>query len=354
MYANLISQGIIRNTNNKYKAGASYMWDVFDEVALGRLYNRDERVVGVFGEYTYTPTELITIVGGLRVDYHNNFGLFATPRLHARYAFNENTTARASFGSARRTASIFAENLSSFTSNRAFFVMGTNANTPYGLDQEVAWNYGFNITHQTKIDYRPAMFSLDFYRTDFVNQIIVDRETAGEVYFFNLDGNSVSHSIQAQVDYSPIRRLDLRLAYRWFDARADYREGMLQVPMISPHRWFLNAAYATKNKWSFDATIQWMSSKRLPSTAANPVEYQMEDFSPSFFLVNGQVSKLLGKKWDLYLGVENLLNFRQNQAIIAADDPFNEAFDAGLVWGPIFGRNFYLGFRYRIANEEEK
>ena len=352
LYANLISQGIIRNTNNKYKAGVSFMWDTFEEHVLDTLYERNERVPGIFGEYTYTPTELITIVAGMRVDYHNNFGLFATPRVHARYAFNENTTARASFGTARRTASIFAENLSSFTSNRIFYVQGNDLNSPYGLDQEIAWNYGVNLTHQTKIDYRPMTLSLDFYRTDFENQIIVDRETAGEVYFYNLDGKSVSHSLQVQVDYSPLRRLELRMAYRWFDAQADYGGDFLHVPMISPHRWFLNTAYSTKSKWSFDATIQWMSSKRLPNTEANPVEYQIEEYSPSFVTVNGQISKLIGNHWDIYVGVENLLNFRQTEAIVAAQDPFNQAFDAGMVWGPIFGRNIYAGFRYRIQTDE--
>lgn len=352
LYANLISQGIIRNTNHKYKAGMSFMWDTFEEEVLDTLYMRNEKVPGIFGEYTYTPTELITIVAGMRVDYHNNFGLFATPRLHARYAFNENTTIRASFGSARRTASIFAENLSSFTSNRIFYVQGSQVDNPYGLDQEIAWNYGVNLTHQAKIDYRPVTVSLDFYRTDFVNQIIVDRETAGEVYFYNLDGQSVSHSVQAQIDYSPIRRLELRLAYRWFNARATYRDDLLNVPMISPHRWFLNAAYSTKSKWSFDATIQWLSSKRLPNTQDNPIEYQIDDYSPSFVTVNGQISKLIGNHWDIYLGVENLLNFRQTEAIVAAQDPFNQAFDAGLVWGPVFGRNIYAGFRYRIHSEE--
>ena len=54
------------------------------------------------------------------------------------------------------------------------------------------------------------------------------------------------------------------------------------------------------------------------------------------------------KKLDLYFGVENLTAFRQEAPIIAADNPFSDYFDAGLVWGPLMGRMFYGGIRITI------
>ena len=54
------------------------------------------------------------------------------------------------------------------------------------------------------------------------------------------------------------------------------------------------------------------------------------------------------KKWSIYVGGENLLAYKQDNPIVAADDPFGEYFDASMVWGPIMGRKLYLGLRFAI------
>jgi hypothetical protein len=68
-------------------------------------------------------------------------------------------------------------------------------------------------------------------------------------------------------------------------------------------------------------------------------------YSPGFFLVNGQVTKKF-KFADWYVGIENALNFRQHHPIVGA--PIGPGFDAAMVWGPIMGRNVYVGMRYKI------
>jgi hypothetical protein len=36
--------------------------------------------------------------------------------------------------------------------------------------------------------------------------------------------------------------------------------------------------------------------------------------------------------------------------IIAHNDPFGNYFDASMIWGPIMGRMYYAGLRYKIKN----
>jgi outer membrane receptor for ferrienterochelin and colicins len=88
----------------------------------------------------------------------------------------------------------------------------------------------------------------------------------------------------------------------------------------------------------------------LPSTATNPVAYQRPDYSPAFVMMNAQVSKTFGTKnpLEIYIGSENLTNYFQKDAIIAADEPFSNYFDASLVEGSVTGRMFYGGVRFRI------
>jgi outer membrane receptor protein involved in Fe transport len=190
---------------------------------------------------------------------------------------------------------------------------------------------------------------LDFYRTDFQNQIVVDRDQdAQAVYFYNLDGVSFANSIQIQGDYELFKRFDVRLAYRWHNVKTTYGGEELRVPLYSPHRAFVNLAYKTENNWKFDYTASWQSQQRVPSTAGNPEPFQVSDSSPSFFMMNAQVTKVWFDRLDVYVGVENLLNFTQEDPIISSANPFSNYFDSSLVWGPIFGRMMYVGLRYRI------
>jgi hypothetical protein len=141
----------------------------------------------------------------------------------------------------------------------------------------------------------------------------------------------------------------VRLAYRLFDVKTTYSGELLQKPFIAKNRAFANLAYEIHG-WKFDYTISYSGRKRLPSTQMNPPVYQREDYSPSFVLMNAQVSKTLGKKnsFDVYFGGENLTNYYQQNAIIAAQEPFSEYFDASMIWGPVTGRMLYGGLRFKI------
>jgi len=347
-YANLIYQSIIGNTNHKFRAGLSWTADRYDEKIRNMAYKRTERVPGGFFEYTYTPDTKLGIVAGIRTDHNNLYGWFLTPRLHVRYEPVKGTSIRISAGRGQRTANIFAENNSVLVSARTIVMppLSTNA---YGLNPEVAWNKGISVDQQFRLFNRSASLSMDFFRNDFRNQVVVDLEKAREVSFYNLSGHSYSNSLQVELHTIPVRNLEWRLAYRYFDVHSTYGGVALQKPFTSRHRAFTNLAYEIKG-WKLDYTLNLNGPKRLPSTRDNPGIYQRDNYSPSFWIMNAQVSKTVGKKHpvDLYLGGENLGNYFQREVIISPEQPFGAYFDASLVWGPVSGRMIYAGLRYKI------
>jgi len=142
--------------------------------------------------------------------------------------------------------------------------------------------------------------------------------------------------------------LDVRLAYRWLDVQTTYHGQLMEKPLTAKHRAFVNLGYETKNHFKFDFTTQWFSSKRLPNTQSNPAGLQQSASSPSYFQLSGQVTKVLGKKWEVYVGGENLTNYKQQQLFIDGAHPFSNYFDGSMVWGPIAGRMFYVGFRFKV------
>ncbi|MBN1118139.1 MAG: TonB-dependent receptor [Bacteroidales bacterium] len=348
-YGNFIFQSAFKTTLHKYRTGASFQYDDFDEKLDSFNFIRKEMVPGLFFEYTWSPKPNFDLVAGIRGDYHNNYGLFFTPRLHLRYAPFEKTVIRLSAGSGQRTPSILAENISVLASARVLTIQSEANSRPYGLNAEKAWNFGANLTQKFKLDYRDGAVSFDFYQTRFVNQVVVDLdENPQQINFYNLNGESYSTSFQTQIDYELIRRLDVRLAYRWYDVKTQYRTGVLSKPLVSANRAFLNLAYETMKKWKFDYTLQWFGPKRIPNTESNPIQYRLPDYSPQFLLMNTQVSKTWRGKFDIYVGAENLLDYKQNDPIISREDPFSPYFDSSLIWGPVFGRMIYGGLRLKI------
>jgi outer membrane receptor for ferrienterochelin and colicin/copper chaperone CopZ len=348
-YANLIYQSIIGTTAHKFRTGLSFISDKYDEDFNAIKYKRTEAVPGAFFEYTFIPVEKFNIVAGLRADHNSLFGWFATPRLHIRYEPAKGTTIRFSAGRGQRTANIFAENTSVFVSSRQVNIISSVAGKAYGLDPEVAWNKGISVDQRFKLFSRDASFSVDYFRNDFDKQVVVDLEDARQVTFYNLQGKSFSNSLQTELNFEPARKFEVRLAYRFFDVKTTYGNMLLQKPFTAKHRAFGNLAYELSG-WKFDYTFNYNGSKRIPNTGANPVQYQRGTLSPAYVLMNAQVSKTFSKKhpFEIYLGGENLSNYFQKDVIIAADQPFSNYFDASLVWGPVNGRLFYAGVRYKL------
>ena len=347
-YANFIHQSRIKSQKHIYKLGASFQYNEYDEQLNSNIYKRIESVPGVFAEYSYLPSNKIGIVGGLRADLHNEYGLFFSPRIHLRWEMFKKTVVRASAGHGLRTANILAEHISILATSRNIFIH-SNSTYGFGLDAETAWNYGVNITHTFELDYREARISSSFYRTDFQNQIVFDiDQSAREVHFYNLDGNSVANSFQVQLDYELIKRLDVRIAYRYYDVRTEYISGEKSAPLLAPHRGFFNVAYSSRKKWKFDFTVNIQGEKRIPDLSENTIANQRELESPAFAIFNAQITKQWGEKLDIYIGSENLGNYKQKDPIISASEPFGKEFDASLIWAPMFGIKVYIGMRYKI------
>lgn len=355
-YGNLIYQSIFNSTIHKYRTGLSFQLDQFDELFNLITYKRKESVPGMFFEYTYTPNDKLGIIVGIRTDNNNLFGTFTTPRFNLRYEPIKGSAIRLSAGRGQRTANIFAENNSVLVSARSLEIHPMNASVAmnmaaaYGLSPEISWNKGISYDQKFLLFGNNATLGLDYFRNDFENQVVVDLENPRKVTFTNLNGKSYSNSFQAELNFIPLKKWDVKLAYRYFDVKQTYHGQLLERPYIAKHRAFLSFDYATLNNWKFNYTVTYNGAKRIPNTTANTISYTLPSYSPSYILMNAQVSKTFGNKYpmDLYVGSENISNYFQPNAIISANDPFNPYFDASMIWGPTSGRMIYFGWRYKI------
>lgn len=352
VYVNLLYNSIISDSRHKIKTGLDGTYDSFKEFVITEQYDRVDNSVGAFFEYTYDNLGNLNFSAGIRGDIHNTLGTFLTPRFHLRYTPWDKSALRVSAGRGKRSANIFAENQKIFASSRTLNVLGSGGKI-YGLDPEIAWNYGVSYMQGFNLFNRKADITVDFYRTDFQNQIVVDWENPYEINFYNLDGESYSNNIQTEFNYNVFKNFDVRVAYKYYDVETTYISGKKQNPLTPNHRFFTNASYETDlgakgGNWKFDATFNYVGEQRFASTDNYLNTIGLSEFSPSVSTFNAQVTKVFSSNFEIYVGGENITNVKQNNPIVGSDNPFGSSFDTTYVYGPIFGSSYYAGLRYRI------
>ena len=348
LFLNLIYNSIISNTKNKIKAGLNFSSDNYSEYVFKSNINRIDRSFGGFFEYSFDNMNDFNLIFGLRYDIHNNIGSFFTPRLHFRYMLNDNFSIKGSVGTGRKIANVFAENQTIFLSNRKNINKNFDAKL-YGVSPEKATNLGFSLDHKVFLFGGQGNLIFDFYKTIFDNRVIIDFETFGEFNFYNSSlGKSKSDNYQIEFLFSK-NNWNITAAYKKYDVKSYYQSGLKEKPLQPRNIIFFNYGIESnkvnESNWKFDITYNRLGKQRL---MLNPRDNY--EFTDPHFSINSQITRVFSSKFEVYVGGENLNNYKQENPIIMANDPFNQNFDASIIHGPIFGSTYYMGLRYKILN----
>ena len=366
VYANVLySNKFGAGEHHKLTAGASFQYDCLNELyedGLDMLYyyrpHHHDLIPGVFAEYAYIIDPKLVVTAGMRLDYNrvrdrhesliwiHDSQLFWTPRIHAKWQVAKDLSLRASVGKGYRNAHFFAENQSLLLSSRSIHFDGIER-------PEEAWNAGASVVWQFNMPGGKASLAVDYFYTYFTQQMIVDLDQdVHAVHYYALNGEyngygnrSRSHSAQIELTLKPLQRFEILLAYRYNDVRYMRQGVMRQKDMMSPHKALVNLNYSTPyDKWKFNINCQIYGPMPLPNTQSNPEPYRRPEVSKPYCLLNAQITKKF-RRWEIYAGAENLLNVKQKDPIVQAENPFGEYFDATMVYMPITGIMGYLGVR---------
>ena len=340
-YLNFIYQKTMSEKEDVIKVGGSvqldYVLEKFDSFNRKRM----EAVPCVFTEATFNigRDKKVVMVAGLRVDQHNLYGTFLSPRFNLKWNILYDLSLRISAGKGYRAPTLFAENFGLLANNRAIII-------DPNIRAEEASNFGASLNYKFFLNFREGNISVDYYRTDFLHQVVVDMENVRQLQFYNLAGKSFANAVQAEANYEVVKGFDVKLAYKYEQAKSDYKSGRKIIPLRPQHRGLVSLQYTTKNKhWRFNTGLNWFGKTRIPDTSPNDAANQRTLQSKDFFQLNAQIT-YRWKKWEVYLGGENLLNFSQKNPIIAGDQPFSNQFDASLIWGPLRGAMVFAGVRF--------
>ena len=158
--------------------------------------------------------------------------------------------------------------------------------------------------------------------------------------------------VQVEATYPFFQGFSLTAAYRWTDAKTTYNHQLMEKPLTGKYKGLVTASYQTPlGLWQFDATWQMNGGGRMP----NP--YTLADGTSSwdarykgFSQLSAQVTRYF-RRWSIYIGGENLTNFKQKNPIIDAADPWGDRFDSTMIWGPVHGAKGYIGVRFNLARD---
>lgn len=309
-------------------------------------YRREENIPGVFAENTFHfQDERWVWVAGFRADWHNRFGWYATPRTMLRFNPNPNLDLRGSIGSGWRTVNLFPENIALLVGNRDIVFAEP-------LRPERAWNAGVNATRRFKIAQVNLTATADVYHTRFRSQFFPDYDTDPNLAIItNFTGESRSNGLQVELSAVWNRRVELRTAYNFLDVFRQQNGEKFLLPFNSRHKVLGVATFRTPGeRWQFDANLHWYGRQRLPDTKQNPENLRRPDFSKAYSVAGLQVRRAL-RRFDLFAGCENALDFRQRRPILGWEQPFARGFDPSFAWGPTRGREFYMGFNFKIERK---
>ena len=316
-----------------------------------RSYNldRDEQEVGAYAEYTYAVKDRLSVVAGLRGDYNAFYDrFFLTPRGHVKWNITSSTALRASAGLGYRSTDVITDNIGMLATGRALIIPELDA-----LNRlEKALTVGGSLTQTFGlVNPGDATLSFDYFRTQFYNAVVVDQEYDPEtIRVYSSTDRSWTDTYQIDFTWTPVERLDIFATFRYTDSemtidRPDGRTARVERPLVSRYKTLLNIQYATKfRRWTFDATAQLNGPSRIPTQTGDLADSY---YSPRYPMFYAQVSRKVGK-FDIYVGCENIADYRQEDPILNWQNPYDYRFNSMNVWGPLMGRKFYAGLRFNL------
>ena len=366
VYANAIYQGNFEgrgeiDNDHRLSAGISVNFDKYGETLniLPDNLNRWEVVPGIFAEYSLKYDEKLSLVAGVRADYSTRYGFFVTPRMNIRYTPWEWWTLRASVGLGYRSPNVIADNAFILPSSRTIHITDK-------IEQERAVNSGISTTFYIPLGSKELQLSGEYYYTHFLNSAIVDLDQDPHgVYIYNqsdLKGaKSFAHSAQIEATIEVLRGWTWTAAFRWTDIKqttigADGIARLREKALSNRYKGVITTSYQTPlKKWQFDVTAQFNGVGRMPDGFTAFGDLQGGYGAPKPLSWYPQLMAQVTKYWktcSLYVGAENMTNFKQDQPIIDSFNPFGPNFDASMVCGPTTGWKVYVGFRYELEKED--
>lgn len=302
---------------------------------------------------------------GVRYDHNNYHGNIFTPRFAYKWTINEHNILRLNAGTGFRVVNLFTEDHAALTGARTVEIKNE-------LKPERSYNANLNYIKKFHIRSRTVV-NLDasaFY-TYFNNRIVGDFDSdPNKIIYDNLNGYAVSKGFTLNMDMAFRNGLKIITGGTLMENTLTQNSKTTQQILTEKFTGTWAVSYKIKKlKLSVDYTGNVYSPMRLPLLGKDDPR---KAYSPWWSIQNIQFTYSGFKKFELYTGVKNLLNWTPNKGnpfiIARTNDPFDKdvqfdgngqviatlnnpnalTFDPTYVFAPNQGARGFVGVRYSL------
>ena len=327
------------------------------------FFNENIHLPGIFIQDEFKINEQNTLLLGLRYDYNSIHGSILTPRLNYKLSnLERSSTLRFSLGSGYRVAQVFTEDHAALTGARDIVFLDD-------LDPERSWNANINYVKKIYLKQGHILdFDASIFRTNFSNKIVPDYDSnPNQIIYDNLNGKSITQGASLNLNILFLNNLRINLGATYIDSFIK-KDGLSVIPYLTER--FQGVWKIQKNIYFSNLIIDLTGSVIGPMKLPLLGELDPRDsFSPTFNIINIQLTKIWRNSYEFYGGIKNLLDFtpaknsiarsfdpfdknvlfnQNGQAVSTDSNPYALTFDPTYVFASNQGIRLFLGFRWKL------
>jgi outer membrane receptor for ferrienterochelin and colicins len=312
-------------------------------------------IPGIFVQDEWKINENWKALSGARLDYYNRHGFIFSPRFNVQYQLSEWTNFRFNSGTGFRIVNLFTE-------DHAFVSGQRELRIEEDLDTERSFNVGLGFQHVYTIGNQQGNIELDGFYTYFTNKIIPDYETPGFIIYANSEAYAYTRGLSANINHQIGANLYVNLGVQWQNARlAEANEDgvLVETPIIYSRDWSAvgSLEYSFPLEIKLNYSFNWNGPTAMPEVfevnAMGEIISSRSNFSPDFTLHNIKLRKEFDRI-EVFAGLRNVFNNIQKISPLSGTQDqtvplgFGEYFDTAYNYGSLMGRNFFVGFDWKI------
>lgn len=352
--------------NHDLLSGTALRYTYYDDnTPATQLEAQKTWLPGIFIQDEITLAEKHKLLLGFRYDHNNIHGNIFTPRLAYKWSVNDNNILRFNAGTGFRVVNLFTEDHAALTGARDVIILN---------DLKPEKSYNANLNFVKKIYFDSGSFvglEASAFYTYFTNRIVPDYETdTNKIIYDNLDGHAVSKGISLNADLTFTNGLKFILGGTLMENTLT-ENGITEQQMLTEKftgTWTVSYKIKPWNL-SIDYTGNIYSPMRLPLLGELDPRKPM---SPWWSIQNIQFTYNGFRKFEIYAGVKNLLNWTPNkgnpfiisrsndpfdnnvvyngngQVVATPENPYALTFDPSYVYAPNQGIRGFLGIRFNF------
>lgn len=340
-FANLIWDRTL-GSRHDLLLGATARYQTYGDNTAATLEPDRRFIPGIFAQDEFSATRNLTLLGGMRMDHHEEHGLIFSPRLAVKLEPFHHNTIRLNAGTGFRVVNLFTEDHAALTGARE--VVFTEA-----LQPERSASVTLNMNQILEFGPNPMMIDADLFYTRFANKIIPDYDVdPGLIVYDNLAGHAVSRGVSLSMNQNILFDRFLYTVGVTFQDVYSMEDDVRTDELFAPdYRAVVSATYDfPTNPFRLDYTASLTGPMQLPEYDA---PFARPTQSPTYSQHNLQATFTANTGLEIYGAVKNLFDYTQPSPLIDPASPFGDNFDTAYVYGPTQGRRVLIGARWGLG-----